>query len=204
MNRKTIAILIAALFACHTADAQSLSDFLRFLGLGSSSSSEQTVETERRPALMAEGLLGTWRYSEPAVQYDGNDMLGSIGVKAMEAMLPSMYAKAGLSAGDGTVTFTAPDVASGRLGGHQVTGRYDFTPADGTMTVSATVGSASGELHGTATLENGVLTLLFDASEAAAIVERVSSKAASNDSFKMMKSLLDSYPGVKLGCKLKR
>lgn len=204
MGRKLVIALVAGLFACQTAGAQSLSDLLKFFGFGSSNDKEQTAEAPKTPTLTTEGLLGTWRYAEPASRYDGGDMLGSIGMKAVETMLPTMYAKAGLSAGSARVTFAANGEASGEIGDHKVTGRYTFDPDDGTMTISATVGSASGVLHGTATMEDGVLTLLFDASEAAAIVERVSAKAASNDNFKMMKSVLDSYPGVKLGCRMKR
>ena len=207
MGRKIAIAIIAGLFAFQTAGAQNLTDLLKLFGFGSSDTTEQAAESAeaaKTPELTSEGLLGVWRYVEPASRYDGNDMLGSVGFKAMQAVLPAMYAKAGLSDGSARITFSAPDVASGEIGKYKVTGRYTFTPEDGSMSVSATVGKASGVLHGTATLEDGVLTLLFDAAEAAAIVERVSAKAAANDNFKMMKSLLDSYPGVKLGCRMRR
>lgn len=204
MGRITV-ILVATLFTCQTAGAQSLDALLRLFGFGSSQKTEQPAEPKpQQPALTAEGLTGVWRYSEPASRYDGDDVLGSIGIKAVETMLPSMYAKAGLAEGKGTMTFTAPDTVSGELGGYVITGRYEFNPEDGTLTVTGTIGGVTGSLHGEAQLENGVLTLLFDAQEAASLVERVSSKAASNDNFKMMKSVLDKYPGVKLGCRMRR
>ena len=204
MKRLTI-LFVAALFASQTAGAQSLDALLRLFGLGGSQEkTEQKAEEPAAPALTADGLTGVWHYIEPASRYDGNDILGSIGIKAVEEMLPSMYAKAGLADGKGTMTFTAPDTASGQLGGYNVSGRYEFAPEDGSLTLSARIGGTSGVLHGSATLDGEVLTLLFDAAEAAAIVERVSSKAATNDNFKMMKSLLDKYPGVKLGCRMKR
>lgn len=202
MKRFTV-ILLAALFACQTAGAQSLGDLLKMLGFGGSSQTEQVAENPK-PALTAEGLLGRWRYAEPASRYDGSDMLGSFGVKAVETMLPSVYAKAGLSEGSAAVTFTAPDTVSGQIGDYTLTGRYTFDESSGTLTVSATIGGVDGVLHGTAALENGVLTLLFDAQEAASVAERVSSRVASNDKFQMMKSLLNSYPGVKMGCRMRR
>ena len=204
MGRKFAIALVALMLACRPAGAQNLNDLLQLFGLGASDTKEQAAEAPKSRTLTAEGLSGVWRYAEPASRYDGNDMLGSVGFKAMQAVLPAMYAKAGLAEGSARLTFTTPDVVSGEIGEHKVTGRYTFNPDDGSMSVSATVGKASGVLHGTATIEDGVLTLLFDAAEAAAIVERVSPKAAANENFKMMKSLLDSYPGVKLGCRLKR
>ena len=206
MIMKRLAVIyLAMLFACQTAGAQSLEGLLRMFGLGGSSEkSEQTAEQPAAPALTAEGLTGTWRYSEPASRYDGSDVLGSIGIKAVEAMLPSMYAKAGLSDGSGTITFTAPDTAGGQLGGYKVAGSYTFVPEEGSLTLTAEIGGVRGVLHGSATLDGDVLTLLFDAAEAAAIAERVSPAAASNDTFKMLKSVLDKYPGVKLGCRMKR
>lgn len=196
------------LFACCPAEAQSLEGLLRLFGLDSSKRTEQNTEQslEMQPvaALTAEGLTGAWHYSEPASRYDGDDVFGSIGVKAVENLLPSMYAKAGLSEGKGTMIFTAPDTVSGELGGYVITGRYKFTPENGTLAVSGVIGGIEGTLHGEARLEGGVLTLMFDAQEAASLVERVSPKAAANDNFKLMKSLLDNYPGVKLGCRMKR
>lgn len=204
MKRLTI-LFVAALFACQTAGAQSLDALLRLFGLGGSQEkTEQKAEEPAAPALTADGLMGVWYYSEPASRYDGDDLLGSIGIKAVESMLPSMYAKAGFADGKGSMTFTAPDMVRGQIGEHKVLGRYTFAPEDSSLTLSAEIGGTSGVLHGAATLDGDVLTLLFDASEAAAIVERVSSKAATNDTFKMMKSILDKYPGVKLGCKMKR
>lgn len=204
MYCKLSALFIAALFACQTAGAQSLEGLLKMFGLGSSEQKEQSATAQPAQALTADGLLGVWHYAEPASRYDGDDVLGSIGVKALETALPSMYAKAGLADGKGTMTFAAPDTASGQIGEYGVTGSYAFTAEDGSLTLSAEVGGVSGVLHGSASLEGDVLTLLFDASEAAAIVERVSPKAASNDNFRMMKSLLEKYPGVKLGCRMKR
>ena len=149
-------------------------------------------------------MLGEWHYSEPASRYDGNDILGSFGIMAVASMMPALYAKAGLTKGSATVTFTAPDIAGGHIGEYSVTGRYTLDESDGSMTVSATVGGVEGVLHGSATLENGVLTLLFDAAEAAAIVDRISERASKSEKFRMMKSLLDSYPGVKMGCRMTR
>lgn len=202
MKRLTL-ILAAALLACQTTQAQSLSDLLKFFGFGGQTETKEQTAEQTAPALTTAKLLGQWRYAEPASRYDGDDMLGSFGMKAVETMLPAMYAKAGLDS-SATVTFSSADTASGHIGDYTLTGKYRFNETDGTMTVTATVGGVDGVLHGTATLDDGMLTLLFDAQEAASIVERISDKAASNEKFRMMKSVLDSYPGVKMGCRMKR
>ena len=187
------------------AEAQNLGDLMKLLGFGGSAETKEQAATTSAPTtkLTAKRLRGKWHYAEPASRYDGNDMLGSFGMKAVESMLPAMYAKAGLDS-TATLTFAANGTASGQIGDYKVTGRYTFNESDGSLAVSASIGGTEGVLHGTATLEEGVLTLLFDAQEAASIVERVSSKAAANDTFRMMKTLLDSYPGVKMGCRMKQ
>ena len=203
--KKIAVFFIVTLFAFRTAEAQNLDGLLRLLGIGESSEqTERTAEESATSTLTAEGLKGEWLYNEPVLRYDGSDVLGSIGVKAVEAMLPMMYAKAGLSAGNGLISFTASNMVSGQLGEYKVSGRYKYSSEDGALILSAQIGAVNGVLHGIAAMEGDALILLFEAQEAAEIVERVSSKAASNDTFKMMKSLLDKYPGVKLGCKLKR
>lgn len=196
-------MLAVALLACQSAEAQSLTDLLKLFGFGGSTETKEQAAPEPKPALTAKILHNKWHYAEPASRYDGDDMLGSFGMKAVESLLPTLYGKAGLDS-SATVTFSANGTASGQLGEYKLTGRYTFNESDGSMTVTATIGGVEGVLHGSATLDNGVLTLLFDAKEAASIVERVSSRAAANDKFQMMKSLLNSYPGVKMGCRMRR
>ena len=199
-----LALLAAALLAFQSAGAQSLGDLLKLLDGLSSGSAEQNARTEERPAVTAKSLTGKWTYAEPAARYDGDNLVGTLGVSALESILPALYSKAGLTAGKGSVTFSAPDVFSARIGSYNVTGNYRMVSPDGTVVLSATVRNVSGMLHGSVVIDGDTLTLVLDAAAAAALVERVAPKASSNDYFKILKSVFDSYPGVKFGCKLTR
>lgn len=183
------------------AQAQSWDNLLRALGLGGQPA-QQTATAAAH--LSEQQLQATWVYSSPATGYDGNDALAAVGVKTLESMLPSLYLRAGLSEGNGTVEFRPDGVLEARIGDHKVTGRYELSRSDGRLTLSARVGDVAGQLNGRASVDDGELTLLLDASEAARLVERVSSKASSNEKFRLMKALLDKYPGIFIGCKMMR
>ena len=197
------ALLAVALLSFQSVEAQSLSDFLKLLG-NYSGTTEQSDDKAPSQVLTTESLLGTWNYYEPAARYDGDDVIGSLGLSALESLLPSLYSKAGLKAGSGSVTFSSPDVFSARIGEYNITGKFRITSSDGAIILSATVRNVSGTLYGHAAIENGTLTLVIDAAKAAALAEQVSPKAASNNYFKILKSVLNSYPGMKFGCKMKR
>lgn len=203
--RKIIIMAAMAVLCMQTADAQNWQDLLRRLTGGSSkqASTEQTAE-EQAPALTAATLCSTWTYSAPAMKYEGDDMLASIALKGVESYLPALYAKVGLTSGTGKATFTTLHDVHAEAGDHKASGSYTFDPSTGDIVITAGRGDATASFHGTATLENGVLVLLFDAAEAADIMEKMSESAAKNEQFKTMKSLLDSYPGIKLGCKMTR
>lgn len=202
--RKTIIMAAMAVLCMQTADAQNWQDLLRRLtGGGTPKQTEQKAE-EQTPALTAAALCTTWTYSAPAMKYEGDDMLASIALKGVESYLPALYAKVGLTSGTGKATFTTLHDVHAEAGEHKASGSYTFNPSTGEIVVTTGHGDATASFHGTATLEDGVLVLLFDASEAAGIMEKMSESAAKNEQFKTMKSLLDSYPGIKLGCKMKR
>lgn len=191
----------AALLVCPAAAcAQSLSDILRIFSGSSSSASESAPAQSMAPS--AARLCSVWSYSEPASKYDGDDMLASIAVGSMESFLPSVYAKAGLEKGRASVRFVPDGTFIVESGGRSFSGSYSYLPATGGLTVSAVAGTSSVTLRGTAAIDGGALVLLFDAGQAAEAIERVSPSAAGNENFRTVKSLLDKYPGIKLGCRL--
>lgn len=205
MRRVIMMIVAAMMFSSQAAQAQSLNSFLRML---SGSTQESETEDKSEPAktvkLTADMLRGTWTYSAPALKYEGDDMLATIALKGVESYLPSIYAKAGLSAGVGTLTFTRTREVHAAAGERKVSGTYSFSTRSSEIVISTKHDGESYSFCGTAQMEGDVLVLLFDASETADLIMKMSSEVAQNDTFKMMKSILDKYPGIKLGCKMKR
>lgn len=204
--RKVIMMIAAVvIFSSQAAQAQSLDSFLRML---SGSIQESETEAKSTPVKVvkfsSDKLRGTWTYSAPALKYDGDDMLATIALKGVESYLPSIYAKAGLRDGVGTLTFTRNREVHAAAGDRKVSGTYSFNPRSSEIVISTKHDGKSYSFRGTVQMEGDVLVLLFDASETADLIMKMSSEAAQNDTFKMMKSILDKYPGIKLGCKMKR
>lgn len=205
MHKIIMMIAAMVMFSSVTAQAQSFESFLRML----SGSSEQTKTDNEQDAvkavkLSADKLRGTWTYAAPALKYEGDDMLATIALKGVESYLPSIFAKAGLTPGVGTLTFTRTRDIHASAGDRKVSGSYSYNAKTSALTLTAKYGDKRASIDGEAMLEGDYLVLLFDASEAANIVTTMSQEAAQNDTFALVKSILDKYPGIKLGCKLKK
>ncbi len=198
-------VAAALIFTMQAAQAQSLERFLRMLSGSSQESAEKDEQTPVKvEKLTADKLRGAWTYSAPAMKYEGDDMLATIALKGVEGYLPSIFAKAGLTPGVGTLTFTRTRDIHAVAGNNKVSGTYAFNARLSELTITAKYGDKQVSITGTATLDDDMLVILFDAAKAADIVSKMSKEAAENSTFVMLKSVLDKYPGIKLGCKMKR
>lgn len=204
MMKRTI-LIIAALCALQTAGAQDWKSLLKSL-FGSSDkkqTSEQTVvETSKYPS--ARELADTWTYSGSAIAYTGDDVLASMAVGALEGQIESYCTKAGIVAGRDKATFGRDGSAVVQIGEKKAEGTYDYDPNTGSITLKIAIGGKQGTLTGEATLEEGVLTILFDADQALTAMKAAAPELAQNDHVKMASNLVAKYPGVKIGAKAKK
>jgi hypothetical protein len=228
---KKFLIALAALFIVSaSAQAQSLSDLLGALkstttsSSSSSSSSSSTQSTASglssllgtlgqtiqnataSSSFSLDDLVGTWKYSSPAVAFSSDDILKSIGGAAastqIENKLAPYYKKMGMNnvvlTVDSSYNFTMK-MKVGSLSG-TISKNDDGTLA---FNFSAFGAYTLGSINSIATKSGNQLNLTFDAERLMTLMQTVS-KLTSNSTISTVTSLLQSYDGIYIGYKLKK
>ena len=146
-------------------------------------------------------LVGTWKYSSPAVNFKSDDVLTNVGGSAasgvVESKLESYYQIAGINA----LTFT-------------VDSNLKFSMATKIVTLNGTIEKGEngtlifnfnafgkikiGKITAYAEKSGNNLSLTFDVSKIITIAEKISS-IANNDTFKSAVAILKNYDGIYVG-----
>lgn len=210
---------LAFVMALSGANAQSLGGLLKGLTGGSTSGDNNTdklsgilnavgnaVENATATTNFAvEDLIGSWSYESPAVSLSSDNALSTIGGIAasgtIEKKLSPYYNKFGLNKlqiivnEDLTFNMTAGKTTlAGTISKEEEQLVFNFQ-AFGKVNI--------GKINARATKSGTSLNLTFDAQKVLNIAQKVAS-LANNASLKSVSSLLDSYKGVYVGCKLRK
>ena len=107
MNMKRILALFAVLvLAIPGVQAQNWLDALK-------KGATTAVDKATGGKLTEMALYGTWTYSQPSVKFEGEGLAAAFGGSVVETLivdqLTKIYAKGGLEAGKGTLTFVKKD-----------------------------------------------------------------------------------------------
>lgn len=156
--------------------------------------------------LTVEDLVGTWKYSSPAVSFKGDDALATIGGIAasstIEDKLAPYFKKAGLNKlkltvnNDSTFTMT--------MGKIQLQGTVQKDKDNNLVfNFNAHEKISLGKVACMATKSGNKLSLTFNASRLIAIAKKVSS-ISSNSNFKSISAILERYESLYVGAYMKR
>lgn len=155
-------------------------------------------------------LIGDWTYGSPAVDFESDNALQSIGGSAasatIESKLEPYYSKAGITQMKMTVDTACNFSMQLKVG--SLTGKIEKPQGNGqeknlTFKFQAFKKITIGSISAHATLSGNTLSLTFDVSGLIKILKTVSS-VANNSSFNTMVKLLESYDGLYAGFKLER
>lgn len=196
--KRTILLALLTL-AAGTAGAQSLGDLFKSL-FGGGKEPAQTESTVTIP----QSVVGTWIYREPAITYTGSDMLAALAVTGLHDQFASYYVKAGLTAGQGGITLRKNDKVRAEMAGHEIEGTYIYNATDGSLTFTGKIGEQTASVTGKVTVEEGMMTLLFDAGKTLEIAKSLSPKLSEDARIQQISAILKQYPGIMLGAKLSK
>ena len=135
MNMKRILILFAAIaLAIPGVQAQEWLDALK-------KSATTTADKATGGKLTEMALYGTWTYTQPSVKFEGEGLAASFGGSFIETLivdqLAKIYARVGLTTGQGTLTFTKEkQTVTAAFDGHQIEGTYVFDAESHDITFS--------------------------------------------------------------------
>jgi hypothetical protein len=226
---KKILVMLAALFITTAGvQAQSLSSLLGALknaGTSSSTTSSQTTSSQSTSSGLSsllgtlgqtiqnatasssftlDDLVGTWKYSSPAVSFDSSDALKNIGGAAVstqvEKKLATYYKKLGLT--NVTLTVDSSYNFTMKLKWGSLNGTIAKND-DGTLTFNFTAAGTYnyGAISSRATKSGNQLNLTFDAEKLMSLIQVVANYT-NNSTLSTVTSLLGSYDGIYVGFKM--
>ena len=198
---KRIFILFAALaLAIPGVQAQNWLDALK-------KSATTTADKATGGKLTEMALYGTWTYTRPSVKFEGEGLAASFGGSFIETLivdqLTKIYAKGGLEAGKGTLTFTKEkQTVTAAFGTHKIEGTYQFDAESHDITFSLANGKLTLDaIPSRAYLNGSELTIVFPIKRLMEIIQQASEKIESSnlETFKAAATLLSQYDNAYVG-----
>ena len=196
-------------FSMNSQAQSSLSNFFSNL-FGSSQNNTVTTVTSvfnhliGNHTVTSTSLVGTWAYSQPAVAFESQNLLGKAGgavtANVLEKKLGNALTTYGFKPGNYTLTFNADSTFSMRIKGRTVTGRYSVSKSTltlrsrlGTTLVTANVAIASNQLQ-----------LTFTANKLLTFVKQVAALSTTSTTLNTISQLAGNYSGMQLGLQFKK
>lgn len=201
MNMKRILLLIAVLaLGIPGAQAQNWLDALK-------KSATTAADKATGGKLTEMALYGTWTYARPSVKFEGEGLSANFSGSIVETLivdqLAKIYAKGGLEAGKGTLTFTKKDNAvTAAFGTHKIEGTYVFDAESHDITFSLADGKISlSAVPSRAYLNGSELTIVFPVKRLMEIIQQLGDKIESSnlETLSAAASLLSQYDNAYVG-----
>lgn len=143
-------------------------------------------------------LLGTWTYSEPAVQFTSENLLtqagGGAAAAKVEKKLVTYYKMVGITEGRVKFTFDQAGNVTYSLGSHSYQGTYVFDAQEKTVTITST--NTGMNVKAYVTVSGNQMSLCFDSTKVLTLFTQVSKSFGST-----LGNLSGSYSGMKTGFK---
>ena len=172
-------------------------------GSGSSVASALSTIFDKNKVATADELVGTWKYTEPAVVFESNNALKNIGGKvasaAIEKKLQSEFSKFGIRKGQMKMTFDKYGNFTQTLGRQTLTGTYTTSGKQVVLTYS----TGLKQLVGTTQLDGNDLLIVMDVSKLLKYAGSLG-QLTGNSTISSLGSLLGSYDGMEVGLKLEK
>lgn len=217
-------LLCVATFVPTSASEWDLKNLLN--NIGSQNSTENATDTAKTESGLAgllsgvanqlgigssdltiEKLVGTWKYSNPAVSFASENLLlkagGSAAATQVETKIAPYYKRVGLNqlvmtiAEDSTFTFKVRTVnLNGVISRNTETGNFVFQ-------FKAFKQINMGAMESNIVMNGNTMELTFDVSNLITIVEKIG-QYSGNSTIKGVSTLLNQYDGMNAGFELKR
>ena len=148
----------------------------------------------------ASSIVGTWTYTEPAVQFESDNLLSQIGSSALnkkaESTITKYYEKIGVKKGSFSITFNQDKTCSYVLKGKTFNGTYEFDSNTNKISIKSegflSLPSAFARVSGNS------LELTFDTTALLNMAQSTAS-ASGNSTLGALSSLSTTFKGMKTG-----
>ncbi len=206
--RKLFIITLFAILASQV-QAQSLDALLQGLMsmMGGTTENTQSAAEEAKithPEVYE--LIGRWAFDGLVMDYTGDSTVASVAVATLEGQLSLLATKFDLVVGrdyaeiseDGMVTFACGE---SRVRAHCTS--YDSYDGEVTLMFYLAEGKMVS-ITGVVVEQGGKTRVLFSANKVMDLLAKNYSKFNENTTLQMAKTVIDSYPGIRVGAAMKR
>ena len=142
-------------------------------------------------------LIGSWSYTQPAVQFESENALTQAGGTAiaskMETKLNKVHTKVGIKPGKLTFTFDNSGNCTYGIGSSTREGTYTFDATNKMVNITTSTGYT---VSAYVTISGSSMVLTFDASKMLVLFQSISSKMSALSTVSTIASL---YNGMKIG-----
>lgn len=151
-------------------------------------------------------LVGTWTYTEPAVQFESDNMLAqagsSLASNKVEEKLAKYYKMVGITAGKLIFTFNDDGSCTYAIGKKQMSGTWDFDSETKKVTITT---SAGIPVTTYVTISGTQLSLCFDGTKVLSLFTSLGSSLSSvSSTIGTVSSLASNFDGMKIGFAFKK
>ena len=195
MKRFKFVLALALLCMCSSSiQAQSVKDIIEGV--------VNTVVGDK--ATNAKSIKGTWKYSQPACEFESESFLSKAGGAAVTNKIKKRVAPVMKSLGiNGIVsTFDGEGNYTTKIKKQTIHGTYTFNSKEKTITFKPKFGK---EYTAHVSVQGKEMTLVFNADKLMTILKSISNTTATQSTTAAtINALLKSYNGMRLGFKLKK
>lgn len=206
MKKFLYTLLIALAVGTTESQAQSLDDLMKSISSFLGTTSEQqkpATPAETHPA--ADKLMGRWVYDAPTIDYKGDSSLAAIAVSTLESQLPLLVERFDFVAGRDSISVGEDGIITIAYGENKVAiNCTNYNPTTGVATLQMRVGEQPISIGATVIDHSGKVKMMFNAKELMDLVAKHYSKYNEMITLQMAKSVIDSYPGIRMGVILRR
>ena len=151
-------------------------------------------------------IVGTWDYTQPAMTFEGGDLMASVAGEVLASQLStklqSAYDVVGIKKGSCSFTFNDDDTFSATLGKRTLTGTYTYDAATFAITLNFESKLLKlGSMSGYAYISGTGLDLVFDCTKFTNFLTKLGSKSSL---LKGVTAITDKYDTMMVGFEFER
>lgn len=200
-----ILTLCIALTATNSAQAQSLDALFKSLSSFFGATEEQKPETPKITHPDVYDLMGRWVFDGLVMDYTGDSSLASVAISTLESQLPALATKFNLVAGRDYINVNEDGSIVAVHGESKITAYctyYDSYSGEASLTFNHN--NKSINITATVIEQDGKTKVLFNANKLMNLLAQHYSKFNESTTLQMAKTVIDSYPGIRVGATMKR
>ena len=204
MKKQSLILLAAAtlvLSGCGTAGQATLGSIL------SGAANGQTIENVIASVIGAtkvtqKDLVGSWAYTNPGCAFTSDKLLAQAGGEVVAAevktKLSPYYQKAGIKAGNTSITFNADGTFAANIAGKAFSGNYTYDEATSKITLQGLLLSVNCYAKKNAS----GMAILFESSKLLTLLQTMSALSG-NAQLQGIGEIAQSYDGLRIGFDMK-